>query len=509
MLLMGFYILGTGALIAVLGLDALMVIYGNSFLPLVVGVPITAGAFFLVGRAFQASLSMPDPKIAGVAVSEAEQPALWSAVREAAAAAGTAPPGSLWIDSDLNAAVFEQSRWLGLRSGPQHLVIGAPLLVAFSPTRLDAVLAHEFGHFAHRDTRLLPVIMRGRSGLARAVNTAGFFTTGSVSNGRWMLGLQMAIVRLIHAYAVRYLTATQKISRAQEYAADRISAELCGRDTAACVLAELSAYQRAYRYFRDRFADAGAGLGLVPLPETLFAGFGHVLNQPRWQRAVESERRSPSPERTSAFDSHPPTTERVAALRALPDDGRALDTSASRAVDLIEDAEALFAAVARSAADDVEKKEVDWDTLADAVARARARQATQPLANALFLIKAAPPVLADFFDQVEAGRLETVLYRLLTPAQARFAGFGSVGLEIGARTLAPALRAWVVAELAEAGVVRWKNSWSEVAVLDVEEGEVRKDVDEALTALLSAEPADAGPPAAALRGVLKNAGVPV
>jgi hypothetical protein len=128
------------------------------------------------GRAFYASLRLPAREITGVAVLESEQPAVWSAVRRAAVAAGTAPPEFLWIDSRFNAAVFEQTRWLGLRAGPRHLVIGAPMLIAFSPAKLDAVLGHEFGHFAHRDTRLLPVIMRGRAGLAGALNTASFFT---------------------------------------------------------------------------------------------------------------------------------------------------------------------------------------------------------------------------------------------------------------------------------------------------------------------------------------------
>jgi hypothetical protein len=66
-----------------------------------------------------------------------------------------------------------------------------------------------------------------------------------------------------------------------------------------------------------------------------------------------------------------------------------------------------------------------------------------------------------------------------------------------------------VVTLAEAGVVRWKNSWSEVTVPDGEDGRLPEHVSEALAALMSAEPADAAPPAAVLRGILQNAGVPV
>ncbi|HWG25031.1 M48 family metallopeptidase [Actinospica sp.] len=507
MLLIGFYVLGIGLLAAVVGLNVVM-LYGHAPLfDLLMGAPFTAAAFFLVGRAFHASLMLRGREMTGVAVLESEQPALWSAVREAAAAAGTAPPEFLWIDSRFNASVFEQTRWLGLRSGPRNLVIGAPMLIALSPTKLDAVLAHEFGHFANRDTRLLPVIMRGRSGLAGALHTASFFTTTSVNNGRWLIHLQMLIVRLIRGYAVRFLTVTQKISRAQEYAADRISAELCGRDTAACVIAEIPAYHAAYRYFRDRFADAATGLGLVPQPEALFAGFGRMLDEPRWQGVVESERRSPSAQTPTPFDSHPPIPDRVSALRALPDDGRIQDTSQARAVDLFDGAQALLATVARREAHFVDHRPVDWDTLVDAVARAHIRKDARPLVDAMHLIKEAPPALADFFDHVEAGQMEAVLYCLLTPTQAGYTRANpSVALEIGANALAPALRAWITVELAELGLVRWKHSWSKVAIRDPEDAP--EGIGEALDALLNTQPSQAAPAAAALREILKNAGVP-
>ncbi|MBR7836118.1 M48 family metalloprotease [Actinospica durhamensis] len=506
-LLIGFYALGIALLVAVVGLDGLML---DSSVPLflLLGLPFTAAVSVLVGRVFRATLVLRGREMTGVEVLESEQPAIWSAVREAAAAAGTAPPDFLWIDSRLNAAVFEETRWLGLRAGSRHLVIGAPMLIALSPARLDAVLAHEFGHFAHHDTRLLPVIMRGRSGLASALQTAGFFTTTSVTSGRWLLYLQTLIVGIIRAYAVRFLKVTQKISRAQEYAADRISAELCGRDTAACVIAEIPAYHTAYRYFRTRFADAAKGLGLVPQPEALFAGFGHMLGEPRWQGVVEAERRSPSAQKLTPFDSHPPIPDRVSALRALPDDGRIQDASPARAVDLLDGAQTLLSAVARREPDHAEHRPVDWDTLVDAVARVRTRQDAGPLVDALYLIKGAPPTMADFFDQVETAGMEAVLYRLLTPAQTQYTrSTPSVALQIGANALAPALRAWITVELAEVGLVRWRHSWSTVVIRDPEA--VPEQIGAALDALLDAEPTQAGPAAAALRTTLKNAGVPV
>jgi Zn-dependent protease with chaperone function len=508
MLLIGFYALGAGLLAAVLGLDVLM-LYGHApEFDLFFGIPFTAVAFIMVARAFHASIRLPAREIKGIAVLEVQQPALWSRVRAAADAAGTAPPEHLWIDSNFNASVFEQTRWLGLRSGARHLVVGAPMLIAFSPAELDVVFAHEFGHFAHRDTRLLPVIMRGRAGLAGALNTATFFTTGSVSNGRWLLTLQQMILRIVYAYAIRFLTVTQNISRIQEYAADRISAELCGRDTAAGTIAEIPAYSAAYRYFRARFADAALGLGLVPRAEDLFPGFRHMLEDPLWQGLAEAERTVPAGKTPpTRFDSHPPIADRVAALRALPDDGRSRETSGSRAIDLLDDPQTLLAAAAGREERRLDKRATDWDTLIDAVGRAQARKASARLVDTMHLVKRGTPTLADFFDHIEAGRMESLLYSLLTPTQARYAPSGPVAREVGSKVLATALPAWITAELADAGLVHWKHSWSAVAIRDAQDA--TGGVGEALTALLGAEPSEAAPAAAALREILRDAGVAV
>jgi hypothetical protein len=249
------------------------------------------------------------------------------------------------------------------------------------------------------------------------------------------------------------------------------------------------------------------GLGLVPRPEELFPGFGRMLDEPRWQGLVESERRAPSAHRPARFDSHPPIVDRVVALRALPDDGRTRDTSRSRAIDLFNDAQALLAGVAGREGRRLDKHPADWDTLVDAVARAHARKVAGRLVDAMHLIKRDTPVLGDFFDYVEAGQMETLLYRLLTPAQVRHAPSGSVALEVGAKVLASALPAWITLELAEAGLARWRHSWSNVAIRDLEGAP--EGIDAALTALLGAEPSQAVPAAAALREILSNAGIPV
>lgn len=506
MWLIGFYLLGVVLLAGVVALDVVLALASPLGL-VVVGLPFTAAVLLVVGRAFYASLRLHGREPDGVAVPESEQPALWAAVRAAAAAAGTAPPASLRIDSEFNAAVFERTRWLGLRPGVRNLVIGAPMLVAYSPTSLGVILTHEFGHFAHRDTRLMPTVMRGRAGLAGAANAASFFTTSSVSNGRWMIQLQWLILGLIRGYAARFLTVTQRISRTQEYAADRISAELCGRETAACVIAELPAYGAAYSHFRKQYADVAVGLGLVPLAEAQFAGFGRMLAESRWQGVVAKERVTPSisTRKPDKFDSHPPIAERVSAIRALPDDGRPRDTSEGSAVSLLADAETLLAAVAGSETQHSDKKPADWDALVDAATRVEARLAARPLMDAMLLMTGADSNLSSFFDRVEAGQMETVLYRLLSPAQARFAPPGDVALELGRKSLAKSLRAWITVELAEAGLVRWRHSWSTAAVR--EPATMPVGVNEAITALLEVEPPHAAPVAAALRAVLKDVGL--
>src|SRR5690242_12354839 len=65
----------------------------------------------------------------GVAVGRGDEPVLWQTVEELAARVGTRPPNEIRLVAEVNAAVREDTSWLGLRAGRRVMYVGLPLLM--------------------------------------------------------------------------------------------------------------------------------------------------------------------------------------------------------------------------------------------------------------------------------------------------------------------------------------------------------------------------------------------
>lgn len=471
-------------------------------------VPATLLATGAVGWGLFRALNPRRAKPAGVPVTPTAQPELWDRVRRLAEAVGTRCPAEVRIGAEPVAEVSERSLFFGLVPGRRSLLVGAPLLVALSEHQLDAVLAHELAHFAHLDTRWGPVVARGRSAvlssfsLARAhqrdVTPTGWDAAIVAGKGD---GERMAMIA-IRSYARLFLTLTEAVSRRQEYAADLVSARIAGRRNAINALSLLPVVEGCHQVYRERFVRGGLEVGLVPTPADSVAGFGAMMSEPEYSALMERARRTlPERERTGAFDSHPPMYDRVAVLRALPDDGRSEDDwSAARAVTLLRDPTGVMTAAASAEVDTGRhghaisgNRAVDWDTLVNAVARRRAAVTAEPLTGAVALVKGTAEVVpADLLDLVDRGRLGELLAWVDPGAVLSGATAADRGLE-PARAM---LRAWVLATLADRGTVRWRHSWSGFATLDAPAGTTRR-IARACAALLSESP-DTAP----LRAVL-------
>ncbi|WP_230193542.1 M48 family metallopeptidase [Streptomyces coriariae] len=146
-LLVGFWLMGAMLLVAMTVVDWLLVTrvftaeaaWGGGVVFVVTGlvaVAILKGMFAFVGAGRLGSVPH------AVAVGPQDQPELWEQVRAAAEVAGERPPEELYLVADVNAGVSEQSRFLGLLSGPRRMLLGVPLLAGLTVPRLRAVLAH-------------------------------------------------------------------------------------------------------------------------------------------------------------------------------------------------------------------------------------------------------------------------------------------------------------------------------------------------------------------------------
>jgi Zn-dependent protease with chaperone function len=313
-LLAGFYLMSVLLLAALVAADwflltrhlvtqsaylALSVVFAS----LLLAVPILRGmfAFLLAGRRSSGPEGHPAPA--------EEQPELWTEVREVARKCDTRVPDELLLTSDVNAAVAEQTRLLGLLPGRRRLYLGVPLLAGISVPELHTVLAHEFGHFSHQDTRFAGVTMRGRAAVLHTVDAF------RAHNSR----AHAVIGNLYVRYAHYFLTATQSVARRQELAADWTAAQRVGRDITASALRRIPALDAAHDHYIEMYAAMGTPANALPPVGEFHGGFRRLLaaRTPQALAELAGTRQAPRP---SPYDSHPPMSERVALIEGLPDD---------------------------------------------------------------------------------------------------------------------------------------------------------------------------------------------
>ncbi|MGW0871164.1 M48 family metallopeptidase [Streptomyces sp. NPDC002740] len=306
-----------------------------------------------------------------VAVTPQDQPELWEQVRAAAEVAGQAPPEELYLIAEVNAGVAEQNRMLGLLPGRRRMLLGVPLLAGLTLPRLRAVLAHEFGHFGNRHTRLGAVTMRGRKAVLHTVEA---FREGSTQ-------LHYVLGSLYVGYARMFLRASQSVARQQELAADRTAAQHAGRDATAAALRMLPVLDAAHTHYLETYAAMGGPLGALPPVGEVHGGFRRLIAARPGERlvALSAGQRPPRPHR---YDSHPPTAERIALIEELPADGRS-DSSADEptAIALLRDPDRVFAALeARTLPQETAlMRRMSWDDLVMARAVADAEGWSRPL----------------------------------------------------------------------------------------------------------------------------------
>ncbi|MDW4913612.1 M48 family metalloprotease [Streptomyces californicus] len=363
-LLAGFYLLGLFLLAALAAADWAAAVHTPGPFALkvfivsaVLALPIVRGMFML--------RTPPYEDVSGVRVDESREPRLWQTVRDIAQQVGTRAPDEILLTGDVNAAVSEDSRLLGLAGGTRRLRIGLPLMTGLSESGLRAVLAHEMGHYGNADTRLAAISERGRVHVLRTVahfeERAGAKVSkerarqekkaaAAVAKGRKAKEVDTtgtgvtyrAMARLYTAYGKFYLRATLSGSRRAEFAADVAAVRIAGRDATSSALREIPVIDAAHDFYLNCYATLGVDAGLLPPPGEFLGGFRHLLAARHAE--LDALRGELPTEPVSPYDSHPPIAERVARIEALPDDGRASDP-VRPSLSLLADADRSFAAV--------------------------------------------------------------------------------------------------------------------------------------------------------------------
>ncbi|MDW3098143.1 MAG: zinc metalloprotease HtpX [Alphaproteobacteria bacterium] len=215
-------------------------------------------------------------------VDEASAPDLVKMVKQLAHNADLPMPKVFIMDND-------QPNAFATGRNPENAAVAATtgLLSRLTPQEVAGVMAHELAHVKNRDTLTMTITATLAGAISMLANFALFFG-GNRNNA---LGIIGAIALMILAPLAAALV-QMAISRAREYEADKMGAEICGRPL------WLASALEKIEGFASRIDNNVAERN--PASASLF-----IINPLHTQKS------------DALFSTHPNTANRVAALRAM------------------------------------------------------------------------------------------------------------------------------------------------------------------------------------------------
>ena len=487
-MLAGFYVVAGGLIVGfgLLSIAAFQHDAGTAGAKLAF-VALIAAAGVVVGL-WRVARARPEPE-PGIVLTPQEAPELWAIVRELADAAQTDAPAEIRLVPDVNAAVSEDARFLGLVPGPRRLYLGLPLLMGLDVSQVRSVIAHELGHYSRSHTRLAPIVYRGQVAIFGTIDQLSGNIVG------WFL----------RGYAMLHLLVSAAVTRRQELEADELSVRIAGRCVTQSALRELPVIDSSWSFYQRAYLAPGWDEGLAPTADQFFSGFGHVLAE----RADEISRlrEQDPPREESRWDTHPSIAARISAMARMSSEP--LDRDTRPAVVLVPQVDEVGARLADLTVAFGERARMGWPELtaaattvgeqrsADVIYRSVARLTEQPRATLgtvldLIAVGRAPQLNRDL--GVSAATTVTAADEVTVTASDADATSDPTGTDPQLApdsddtqpTFADALVTLLGAALVAAGAARWQHSWSGPVQLLSPDGE---EVPVAELASLMADPA--------------------
>jgi len=248
-------------------------------------------------------------------ISRVEEPRLYGLLDEVAKAARSQPVDQVILQPGPGVGVREDGSTLEVLAGrgKRVLALGYGALQQLTVGELRAVLAHEYGHFSHGETRLTPILWRVEVSTVRML-------MGMAASGRMVM--MNPAFWFLRWYLHVYVRITRGHGRRRELLADRVAALTYGGDTFARALVNASEAEQDL----SRAVSLLKTLRTVGVKEEMLYHLQEMKRQQtaaplRAALAAERADRAPNP-----FDSHPPVDERIRRVAGMqgtsPDDPR-------------------------------------------------------------------------------------------------------------------------------------------------------------------------------------------
>lgn len=186
-------------------------------LPIYLIITLVIGSVVTVYKMIRSLFIKIEFEDAGRSLREDEAPELWALVREVAQAVSTRPVDEIQVTPGTDMAVYERGSFKERMQDRARriLILGVGTLNGFNQNAFRAVLAHEYGHFRHRDTAGGDVAIRVNNDMMK-------FAVAMIEGGQavwWNVAFQF--LRLYHFLFRRI---SHGATRLQEVLADRVAA---------------------------------------------------------------------------------------------------------------------------------------------------------------------------------------------------------------------------------------------------------------------------------------------
>lgn len=188
---------------------------------------------------------------------------------------------------------------------PENSAVAATtgLLYNLTKEEVAGVMAHELAHIKNRDTLIMTITAGFAGAISMLANFAMFF--GSSDNRNNPLGLVGTIALMVLA-PLAAMVVQMTISRAREYSADKLGAQICGRPM--WLASALEKIHKQAKVIENQSAENS------PATAHMF-----IINPLSGKRM------------DNLFSTHPDTKNRVAALRQMAQEWGTLETDTNTA----------------------------------------------------------------------------------------------------------------------------------------------------------------------------------
>jgi Zn-dependent protease with chaperone function len=254
-----------------------------------------------------------------------EAPGLFKLANEVANTIHTRPIDEIRITPTTDLAVYERGSWKEKLQdkAKRILILGTGILKDFKQDEFCAVLAHEYGHFSHRDTAGGEVAMRVRNDINKyfyALYLAG-------QNVWWNIAFHF-----LRLYNLIFIRISHGSTRLQEVLADRIAAGTYGK----------MAFQNGLTYVIKKNIEfttyVSSEIEEAKLVQRPFKNLYELSENKKDE--IENELRIALNSKTSAYDTHPSPVDRFRYI-GIVDDSLHSEINSAKISDLFLNWEAL------------------------------------------------------------------------------------------------------------------------------------------------------------------------